>query len=361
VVKIRKIYKGKLPKKRVTSPILFHRTEIGMKRVDGEVRLLAPSPITPLIITHERHAGIQPAIASGQRAALVLIEGVDYKIKGCAIEEACRSDKAYDNHHVIGVPEGGQTWRRAIHELKVTNEYNELMEAEGFEPVHEPTALILYNKQFSLMPEDAALNGIAAIYQILRHPFSSATDLFYDVPSISSDRLAASVMKIKGDTRLPEVGRMRVRNQRMASGIVYSLGLAAGAQKRITEQRFFWYRGDAHAGNYVVFPHNGMLHLAMCDFEWSNMSDTHGKLRSLFERRAILKTIKNSGESLVEGFLWGVMQPDYFIQNFTAGFTEGYRRPDKREPIPLTEVLQAYAFPSTTHDMLLTESVAACR
>ena len=239
---------------------------------------------------------------------------------------------------------GGQQLPDAINELKRTDDINKMLVAEGFNVAYTPLAYIDYGIKFtanSLLPKRQFTRDFTLIYEL---PWSSK--LYEALAGATS--LVASVMQIKGDTRLPEIYRLPAHSKDAAAESAYLFGLAAGAQKRITDSRFYWSMGASHLGNYVIFLKGNQIFLSMVDFE--EAKSNQGLFAGVFRNRRnkkettkILKSLELSSYSLVEGVnVHGYAAPEYFREAFVRGFREGYGNPDKRKLMTLELLCEAY-------------------
>lgn len=342
--------------------LLVPRKPRGFKKVDGRVEFVnsdSDISIAPVVTVNSSHADLV-GLRSGRRSGLLNVEGVGgetaIKVKGCRILSALKADGSYiiTRFSDGGSPEGGQTLSAVQREIDNTRLLNELFSAEGFPVPYNPEAIIHYGVMFNP-------NG----------------------RSEHAEELAASVMRIIGDTRLAELYRLEVRSFEAARKIAFRLGVIAGAQKRVTNG--FYWNDSQSVGNYVVFVEGDQLHLSTVDFDdtipyenvdipaeiqyLSTRNDAlhyPGWLKSLkelalseapdLERHAIARifgTMRRSSLSFVEGNRLGRpgfyipdeykhTVPSYFRGKFEKGFKEGYKHSDRRKPIPVADLVVAY-------------------
>lgn len=314
--------------------LLVPRDTKKFREVSGRVEKIDESiNIAPLVITAKPNCDCIGA-ASGQRSGLVSIKGNNFKIKGCGLEAALETEGVYAVNHGMEYndPEGGITLSDAMRESMNTSRLNGTLNREGFQTCHEPAAIIHYGKMF-------------------KSPRMGR-----------EEELAAMVMKIRGDTRLPELYRRKVKNFGAAGEVTRRLGRIGGAQKRIMEDAgFLWSAdseaGNAHIGNYVIFVQDNYLCLCMCDFE-SMTNDLDELAPAEFlearnkERQRLLASLMQSPFNLVDGIHReseeendrDIARQDTFRPKFVRGFVEGYEHPDKRELITLELLLEAFDF-----------------
>jgi hypothetical protein len=320
--------------------LLVARQPCRLKQVKGEVRAF-DSTVTifesPLVITDSDDYSLE-GIASGHRSALIIADGVVYKIKGCAIEKAFISDEVYRRTHATEAPLGGEILIDAENELLRTKQIGDLITQGGFHFPYDPQELFDYKKQWT--PEDVMSPWFRKVYDIIKEHSYFKTLL--DLPSPVG--LGASVTRIRGDTRLPEIYLLRELSQVAVSDISYKFGLSAGAQMRLTEN-FYWGRGDAHLGNFVVFHEKDQIHIAMTDFEetrprlglgrYDRLHHSLNNVRLPFSVWWAGYNFRKKGESKVPSA--------NFRKGFKRGFKEGWKNPNKRDTINFELLKDAYA------------------
>lgn len=340
----------------LTNLLLYHNTRhrVGLREADEVGAWVEPvnstTPVRPVVMTSNESRNLE-GLRSGRRSALFELDGQPadegFKVKGGGIESAFKSSGLYrTSHRNLGyAPEGGCVLSAVEREINNTLFFNELFTAEGFPVPYQPEATIHYGKMFEP-----------------------------DGRSECAEELAASVMRIKGDTRLAELYRLKVRDYEAARGVAFKVGLIAGAQKRVTNN--FYWKDSQSTGNYVVFLNDGHLNLAPIDFEDTfpykefNISEEmrhnsaiYHTLHSpwLFRRwreidlsdapelekytiTRIFGSMYRSSLSTVEGGFSNKrgFAPSYFKLEFIKGFRDGYKNPDRREPITRADLRAAY-------------------
>lgn len=321
-------YGGMLHSLYVPRPIIKFRdlTDIPGVRVES-VNSGIETKIKPLVITTGESFEVE-GVQSGRRSGLITINGNVYKIKGCRIEEAFEIEGRYSKTRKTGLLEydamGGQLLSDAQNEIYWTNIFNEILKSENFPILHEPEAIIHYGKEF--------------LSDMWRH---KADD---------PDELVASVMLTYGDTRLTELFELSPLDESIASEVAYRFGLTAGAQKKLTENSFYWGFQALHAENWAISVKDG-VYSTMVDFEDSkkksfissnmfrlnvrNLVTYRAKSRVTLENDIILRSINTGRLSTI----------DYFREPFTRGFNDGYDDPDHREAVTLDMLLEAFDLP----------------
>ena len=203
--------------------LLVPRKPMKFRIVEGSYET-ANGALPPLVRTSYNHHDFE-GFESGRRSGIIKKDKSIFRIKGCEIEQAFRRNDLYkrtrDTFGGQGFdPYGGMLLPDAQNELKWLRVYNEILAKEGFPACNEPHGIINYGRRFK---RDTLTDLI--IPEFLLGAFG--------LPK-SEGQLAASVMKIRGDTRLPEIYVQDVQNIEGASAVAYGLGLLAGAHKRIT-------------------------------------------------------------------------------------------------------------------------------
>jgi len=341
--------------------LLVPRKPRGFKEINGRVEPInSDSDMTiPPVVTVDIPYATLVGVRSGTRSGLLSVESADgekaVKVKGCRLLSALKAKGPYRVSHIHpsgkmgGSPEGGLTLSAVEREIDNTLFFNELLTEEGFPVPYEPLAIIHYGKMFE--PEGR---------------------------SEYAEELAASVMQVKGDTRLAELYRLKAINIKAARRVAHRLGLMAGAQKRATNWSY-WQDSDT-VGNYVVFFNSDQLHLAPVDFEdtcpYKNVDILEEEQRLLRKRgnfdypvwlnrskelnlseapnlerytiALIFGSMNKSSLSFVEGTRPSLkstaqyISPGYFRKEFKKGFEVGYKNPDKRESLTRTDLHAAY-------------------
>lgn len=296
--------------------LLVPRDIIGFEEVSGVVEKVdLDTRINPVMLTHGQNPDFL-GLKSGERSGLFSVNGDTYKIKGCDII------LAQIGAHSLTEPEGGQTLQSAKREVEFIQATNEILTEEGFSVAYQPSAIIHYQKLFKPNLSD---------FHYPRH-------WQFIEPFLGKRKLAASVMKIKGDTRLPEIYIQEFKDKGAASAIAYRLGLMAGAQRRVTENKILWTLGNSHVGNYVVFEEEAKVHLGMVDFDAALRYNTiinqflRLKVKGI---ESILASMNSPNYNIVGGKVRNENEiaPEYFKRDFIRGFRDGYQNPDKRETI----------------------------
>jgi len=312
------------------------------------------SKVKPIIRT-----GLEPydfeGVASGGRNGLVIIDGIPYKVKGCNIEEAFRGNGLYTATHFVDNPKGGLQLRLAKDDLVKTNEIHKLLTREDFPIPYEPEALVQYGRFYQEKEPNEFFEKYADFLEAYGKVFPALEKMFQfmanGLRSPPPEELGAAVWKIRGDTRLSEIYNRRERSQEAVQEVGYRFGLSVGAQQKITEQ---WYwSGNWHAGNIVAFGEDiplrreSQIYLAKVDFD--------GTIRA--------EDIKNPKDKLLykatnKLFLWSLFigssgLPRYwpinkaaasknFRRAFKQGFYEGFDNTDRRQPVTLEMLLDAF-------------------
>lgn len=297
--------------------LLAPRDTVRFKYVDGRIEPInTNTSVKPVIITEDENFDLI-GLSSGGRGGLLNLDGEVFKVKGCRIKPALETELYRDTHYVTNDPRGGLLVASAQREIEQTIHFNKIISREGFLSPYSPEAIIHYGKEFK--PKYPTWLKVLEPEFIFKELFKQ------------KEELAASVMNVKGDTRLPEIYGHEVCDQEAASTLAYKFGLIAGAQKKITEGVcFFWGLGVCHIANYVVFLENGYVHLAMIDFD-SAYTPIIKSLAGFRERLRILQTLSY------------FRSPEYLRKQFSRGFKDGYKNPDKRESIAIDELCKAYS------------------
>ena len=314
--------------------LLVPRDNIKFRQVNARVESIEEAvKAPPLVITTKTDYDFIGA-KSGQRSGLVSINGDMLKIKGCAMEPAFEVDGHYTVNHGTRYndPEGGITRPDVMREVINTIILNKVLSRRRFQTVQEPAAIIHYDKMFK------------------------SSQMTHE------EELLAVVMKVKGDTRFPEIYRRGVKSIDAAGMVTQRLGLMAGAQKRVTEDaRILWSidpdHGNAHIGNYIIFVDNDYLHLGMCDLEsmaneFDELSPAEFSDACDREQNRLLGSLMASPVGFVDGIYReseeeadrDLAKQDPFRPQFVTGFLAGYENPDKREPIPLELLCEDFDF-----------------
>ena len=344
--------------------LLVPRREVRFRDVSGflGVRVEPVSGIEtkvkPVVITAGEDYGFEGIATISRRSGLLIVDGRALKVEGCNIEQALRKKGDYRTDD-RGTPKGGYVRSIAEKRIQAILRINEKLTNEEFPVAYEPVEIIHYGKEFRYSP-----------YGILR----PVPKLFGENPDIVSDELAAPVMSIKGDTRASEFYRLEPRNAKAAHQVAYRLGLMAGAQNKIigAKKRTTIAKRKAFsrmASNYAVFLESDQVYLAMVGNEDTflrrNVKSGAEDYSGLGEAVAQILTLALGGddeedsdeeqeeerhEELEEGareMIFGKNKrgPHYskpFRLQFESGFERGYKNPDKREPITLEMLVEAF-------------------
>ena len=305
--------------------LLVPRDAVGFEEVNGIVEKIdLDTRIKPVILTHGQNPDFL-GLKSGERSGLFSVDDDAYKIKGCDII------LAQIRAHSLIDPEGGQTLPATKREVEFVRTINELLTKEGFSVPYQPSAIIHYQKLFKPDLSD------------FRYPLHWQ----FIEPFLGKRELAASVMKIKGDTRLPEIYIQELKCKDAASAVAYRLGLIAGAQRRVTENKILWTLGNSHVGNYVVFEEEAEINLGMVDFDaalrYNPFINQFFRLKVKGIER-ILASMNDPNYYTVGGKVINKKEiaPEYFKKEFARGFRDGYQNPDKRETIRHTDLHTAF-------------------
>ncbi len=328
--------------------LLVPRDPVKFKIVPGWFESLntTGNRVTPLVRTTDENFNFE-GIESGTRSGLLLMDGLILKIKGCnigaAFKDGCEIYRTTRDELFKPGKEtyGGQVLADAEKELRWLAIYNQIISQEGFLNCQEPIGNIYYDKKFK---RDRRQNWTYSVFLLEMLRKLSNPELTWEQVDDYSDKkfnaglteqdLAASAMKVKGDTRLPELYRQRVSDTYAEAELAYKFGLMAGAQKRITENTFLWGVGNAHDGNYVIFSEGDNVYLAMADFDGAHSA-----------KKAFIK-LSSGGIQAWEGELlkrrFYRNPSSNFVANFRRGFSEGHKNPDKRGTITLEMLCEAY-------------------
>lgn len=330
---------------------------IGMPGVKVEPVSGIETKVKPVVITAGEDYDFE-GVASGGRSGLLIVDGSTLKVEGSNIEQALRKKGDYrtDNR---GTPEGGYIRSIAEKRIQAILRINEKLTNNEFPVAYKPEAIIYYGKEFGYSP-----------YGIWRH----VAKLFGHNLDTISDELAAPVMSIKGDTRVSEFYRLKPRNTKAAQQVAHILGLMAGAQNKIigakkrttiTSSSKF----SRMARNYVVFLEGDRIYLAMVGNEdtflhrnvKSGAEDYSGLTRDLTQLISLALggddgedsdeepeeeqegELEKQGEEMISGvFKRHPYHSKSFRVQFERGFESGYKNPDKREPITLEMLVEAF-------------------
>jgi len=327
--------------------LLVPRKRVYLKEVDGSLESLDSQHMPfdkPLVITSEGEGATHEGVVSGGRSAIIRYYGSVFKLKGCCIEEAFKDGGPYRKTYKERDAFGGLLEVDASYEMMNAQIMRERFVSEGLPYPYEPIGIFHYEGEFS--PNRGVLEYLARMMELLQ-PFS-----YIKVPiprelQLSPKSLVATVMRIEGDTRLPEIYLLPEKSKSKVRDIAYLFGKSAGIQKKITTDSY-WGR-DGHKGNYVVFLKDGSIHLAMVDFIGLQKRYNDNKLHEFAIRRDnanLLRTLspKHLFYVKLSSFFRAMsrLPPEHFRQSFTTGFNEGWGNPDKRENIPLELLCEAY-------------------
>lgn len=316
--------------------LLVPREPIRLKTARGLVEKLDQSilSVPPLIITKDEAYDFD-GLRSGGRGGLVNIDGINLRIKGCGLVSLfIHNGKYFESMHAGRTfePYRAQYLSSAEDELKWLRIYNKAMKRQGFPTPCEPVAIIDYGIEFE--PADLSAYVVIKFAKVFPGRFK------FD------GKLGASVMKVSGDTRLPEIYRQDILTHEAALVVAYRFGLMAGSQKGLTDEVFFWDLGNAHAGNYLVFKEGENIYLAMTDFDEAfRASAFHNQIARvnpiIFPFPPFFGTQKSKEKRHLLSSVYDQTSPN-LRREFQRGFKDGYANPDKRELLPLELLCQAY-------------------
>ncbi len=175
---------------------------------------------------------IQHGIWSGYRSCLIKTQDSIYRLKGCCYDKNSLGIRLGPDSY----PYGGQYAQNATFERTMTYTWNNLLISEGIPPVME------------------------VIGQ-------------YDIgESHKGYRLATSIIKVKGDTRLDELISALSILEKHNPKLYHRLGVCAGSLLGLMHRNgMTWSQNptdsNAHAGNVVIYPKEGDFHLGLVDFD----------------------------------------------------------------------------------------------
>ncbi|MBI4173786.1 MAG: hypothetical protein HY519_03650 [Candidatus Aenigmarchaeota archaeon] len=334
-----------------TENVLLTKRRVSLlKKVAGRVEnLKGRVEIPPVTITAgEPESSDLVALESGRRACLASSRGAQYRIDGCSVERALSRDGDYVRH--VGIwnrlfPFHGRVLAEVQREMENAEEINRKLAGSGFWPAQEPVAIMHYDKQFTekslySMWVDAFLKAHEkypelTIFDEERHlelhrKLAAFGKRAMHMRHLRNGELAASVMRVWGDSRLPEVLSQKTLDQEAAQAVAYKIGVAIGAQKKATEG---WWQPGNSAKRYVVFAHDGQIHASMTGFEKTVKYGDAG-MRSLTGARRGVESFA------IQHTLYGV--PAAIRTAFAAGFGDGYKDPDRRQPIMVSELYDGF-------------------
>lgn len=274
----------------------------------------------PRLVTLKCPEGTIPGVWSGYRSCLTIdsVTGELYRLKGVAVKtvpkKLCRND---------GVPyiRGGQFLLNARNEKTYSDRFNKVLREEGVEPVMEYVGL--YKSHFR----------------------------------VSGRKIATSIIRVNGDTRLdelmyalesqaywsigdPSTERMRLKFKFTETLALFyrDIGNIVGQLKRLIDRSGQTWsdnpeRTNAHAGNVVVYKSDDKLGVGLVDFDSScDKNDmTRKELHRQQKEEYSFLASKLSLDGVISARAIGLyyyrrLQLPGLRSNFTRGFMEGYRR-----------------------------------
>lgn len=331
-------------------PYLFtDRYRTGLVVVEGTFHPIGSGieQVPPLVIAskHPDYEGFN----SGRRSVLVAPNGYLLKYKGCAIDKTSSRRPPYRKLRGVGCsqPLGGSLLSYAINEVELTIRLNEILTQNGFEVPYEPLGYIDYGKTFE--PNQWSL--FLSIYRGL----SSRLKLFSPIAIVKAlleykninpnftwlnGNLGATVMKVRGDTRLPEIFSSAIYKERIAEEVAHKLGTEVGAQKSIVDKvGFAWGVNNSHSGNLVVFRVGDNVHIGMVDLDVASF----GKVDPYEENLQLSSYVyHDKPHTTVDPQRRLKPIPLTLLEHFRLGFEKGYANPMKREKIVLEELFEAF-------------------
>lgn len=193
------------------------------------------------------------------------------------------------------------------------------------------------DSSLSLLSSVGVLTGFAKFVLPAAHSLIISSPGYKDIRGLK-ENLGAAVMKVKGDTRLPEILSSSIKDAQTAMEGAYKLGVEAGAQKRVTEEAgFVWGIDNAHSGNLVVFRKEGEVHIGMIDFDIA--SNGQGKIDGTHERERLLAfgnryRLRNMVDP--QSRMGAIPTP--LSTWFRTGFAEGLAEPERRPKLLVEEL-----------------------
>lgn len=194
-------------------------------------------------------------LESGYRSGIITVDGDDYKIKGC------RPNRKITN---TGEPYGSQFLNTAQYEAERTQEVREIFLKEGYQYPLEPVGFWVY--------DDILVDG---------------------------EPTAATIYKIKGDTRLDEfiwwlekdlvVSHIPKEHRDAAVQTFEIFGAMVGRLIRIFHNHSYsWNCPDSRSsntnpGNIVVFSEDGKINFGLVDLDNSWMYNPHNESKLMEE------------------------------------------------------------------------------
>ena len=313
--------------------------------------------VKPVVITSGKDYDFEGIAAISRRSGLLIADGSALKVEGCNIEHALSKKGVYrTGDEKIPV---GYILAIAEKRLDAVRKTNERLIGEGFLVAYKPETIIHYGREFRYSPW-----GI----------WGPVVKLFGGDRATVADEFAAPVFGIEGETRASELYMLKPMDGKAARQVAYRLGLMAGAQDRvrnvkmggeITNPKLF----IRMTRNYAVFIKGEQVYLAWVgnedaflnanfkpgheDFS-SGIDELIGMVFTLgaradddedeedsAEERA--NELEDQGRKMVSGLFKSTPYHNKnFRTQFEKGFDGGYKNPDKREPIPLEMLVQAF-------------------
>ncbi len=256
-------------------PELSPQERVNPRDKDEDFLVIGVGDYLPML-EHTRElrdsALLLPAIWSGYRSTLVHdgSQGL-YRIKGCSLNPFKPQAQELDKHEVQVF--GAQIKFAAEFEKKMSDKFNTVLRNEGINPVMQCKGYWNYPKKGA------------------------------------GEKLAASLVKIEGDTRLDEMmflmenlfvarvqGKTNISSdarkllENMAA-LYDDMGHLVGMQKRLMDRNMQTWsadggRSNAHIGNIVLYNGNGTVKLGFVDFDASCDTDdfSQSKLKAMQKR-----------------------------------------------------------------------------
>lgn len=334
--------------------LLVPRAQVGLREVNARVEPVhTQTKIRPVVITSNPTPDLT-GLRSGQRSALLTVDGDAFKVEGNRIEKAFGKGKFYTTEH-RATPVGGYLLSVAQKRIEAIQGINKRLKEEGWPVPYEPEVIIHYGREFRYSP-----------YGILE-PLVKKLD--GGNQHIVQEELAAPVMRIKGDTRLSEFYPLKPEHGRAAQEIAFSIGIMAGAQDRkmgarrtndITNPKTF----IRYLQNFVIFVQDDQVYVVKVGdenaFLYRQVKDPTAKHKGANELFTAIfgdeeeeeneeeeeENGSEEAEDSVRDALKGAPRKPYhhrpFREQFWKGYAEGRKNPDSRKPVTVTDLRAAY-------------------
>ena len=338
----------------LTKHLLVPRAQVGLREVNARVEPIdTQTKIRPVVIASNPTPDLT-GLRSGQRSALLTVDGEAFKVEGCRIEKAFGKGKFYTTDH-RATPVGGYLLSIAEKRIGEIQRINKQLTEEGWPVPYEPEAIIHYGREFRYSP-----------YGI----FTPFKKLSRDNPNVVWEELAAPVMRIKGDTKLSEFYPLKPEHSRAAREIAFNIGLMAGAQDRkmgthaaaVTSPKKFM----RYLQNFVIFSEGDQVYVGKVGdetaFLYAHVKDPIAEYRGVGELISTISTATSGDEEeqeeeeedhteepeelAMDALKGSLSRKPYrhraFREQFWAGYTEGRKNPDSRIPIAVDDLRAAY-------------------